>query len=583
RSGKPFSDGTIRLYLDDSEDPILAAPASQFIDGGPDGDGSAWDEPVLAYGVAAETPHERRGHNLFVPIPFAKACRITYETAQEMGDHDRLDESFYYHVGYRSYDPGTDVESFSFERWRALKTLRSETAKALTTRMEDNAEAFLSESNLVIGPGGRRTFDLHGSKAIRNISLTATALTPQQRRSTLIELRFDGVVTARVPLAEFFTAGYVPADFQTWMTGLGTGTYSCDWVMPFQRSASITFENLSQDSVALQRLVVTGGNWSWTDSSMHFHADWRSDQNLSTGIAKTQDKRDGVVDLGFLDANGKGLLVGDSIMLFSGAARWWGEGDEKIYVDGEAFPSHFGTGTEDYYGYAWCRPENFTRPFHAQPVGRGALLGGPVVNTRIRSLDAIPFRSSIDFDMELWHWSKTRVNYARTVFWYGIPGARSTGSTPELAAKTVALKDTDLTPAKKIPGAIEGESARVIEVTGGSVETDRYTLFDWSSGAQLLWKDAKPGDRLTLEFESLPSGEHDVIYTIGPDYGRVELDHDGQVQTVNGRFIGILSVLECRRVPINVRRQGTNRITFTIMGNGDHGRRFGLDALVPRQ
>jgi hypothetical protein len=32
---------------------------------------------------------------------------------------------------------------------------------------------------------------------------------------------------------------------------------------------------------------------------------------------------------------------------------WWGEGDEKIWVDGEAFPSIFGTGTEDYYAYSW--------------------------------------------------------------------------------------------------------------------------------------------------------------------------------------------------------------------------------------
>lgn len=32
---------------------------------------------------------------------------------------------------------------------------------------------------------------------------------------------------------------------------------------------------------------------------------------------------------------------------------WWGEGDEKFFVDGEKFPSSFGTGSEDYIGYAW--------------------------------------------------------------------------------------------------------------------------------------------------------------------------------------------------------------------------------------
>jgi hypothetical protein len=29
---------------------------------------------------------------------------------------------------------------------------------------------------------------------------------------------------------------------------------------------------------------------------------------------------------------------------------WWGEGDEKFFVDGEQFPSTFGTGSEDYVG-----------------------------------------------------------------------------------------------------------------------------------------------------------------------------------------------------------------------------------------
>lgn len=33
---------------------------------------------------------------------------------------------------------------------------------------------------------------------------------------------------------------------------------------------------------------------------------------------------------------------------------WWGEGDEKLFVDGEKFPSTFGTGSEDYVGYAWA-------------------------------------------------------------------------------------------------------------------------------------------------------------------------------------------------------------------------------------
>ena len=62
--------------------------------------------------------------------------------------------------------------------------------------------------------------------------------------------------------------------------------------------------------------------------------------------------------------------VGDTLALHNGAAAWWGEGDEKIFVDGETFPSHFGTGSEDYYGYSFgeyavpeiCCAASSTRP-----------------------------------------------------------------------------------------------------------------------------------------------------------------------------------------------------------------------------
>ncbi|MDW7682419.1 MAG: glycoside hydrolase family 172 protein, partial [bacterium] len=40
---------------------------------------------------------------------------------------------------------------------------------------------------------------------------------------------------------------------------------------------------------------------------------------------------------------------------------WWGEGEIKFYLDGDKeFPTICGTGTEDYFGGAWCffQPED---------------------------------------------------------------------------------------------------------------------------------------------------------------------------------------------------------------------------------
>lgn len=77
-----------------------------------------------------------------------------------------------------------------------------------------------------------------------------------------------------------------------------------------------------------------------------------------------------------------------------------------------------GTGTEDYYGYAWCRPEIFSHPFIAQPSGSGNFHPGLTINMRYRVLDAIPFKSSISSNIELWHWLPATINYALTAYWY---------------------------------------------------------------------------------------------------------------------------------------------------------------------
>lgn len=43
---------------------------------------------------------------------------------------------------------------------------------------------------------------------------------------------------------------------------------------------------------------------------------------------------------------------------------WWGEGEIKAFIDGDKeFPSYCGTGTEDYFGGAWCFGKNFSAPF----------------------------------------------------------------------------------------------------------------------------------------------------------------------------------------------------------------------------
>jgi hypothetical protein len=58
--------------------------------------------------------------------------------------------------------------------------------------------------------------------------------------------------------------------------------------------------------------------------------------------------------------------------------------------------------------------------FNGQPIGNANTgASGTTVNSRVRSLDAIPFRKSLRLDMESWQHFGGKVDYPAACFWYG--------------------------------------------------------------------------------------------------------------------------------------------------------------------
>ena len=176
---------------------------------------------------------------------------------------------------------------------------------------------------------------------------------------------------------------------------------------------------------------------------MHFHADYRGENLISTRGGN------GTTDWAMLNVRGRGVFVGDTLSVRNRSSLWWGEGDEKFYIDyldangvgHNAPPDHIGTGTEDYYGYAWGHVETYSTPFVAQPIGDGNYSSGQTVNSRVRGLDAVPFENSLRYDMELWHWASTQVDLGGTTYWYGAPGAKSLRIAADLGADYRAALD----------------------------------------------------------------------------------------------------------------------------------------------
>ena len=184
--------------------------------------------------------------------------------------------------------------------------------------------------------------------------------------------------------------------------------------MPYKVSAKVEIKNKGDLTIKV-KVSIGVGKWRWDDRSMCFHANWR--------YGETPAK---FADWNYIESNGQGVYVADTLSVYNPVKGWYGEGDERIYIDGESFPSHLGTGTEDYYGYAWGMAAHWNSSFISAPSrdsrGKGDWSGYQTVS-RERLLDAITFRKSLKVDMEAWNGAG--VKYAVGVMWYARPGATS--------------------------------------------------------------------------------------------------------------------------------------------------------------
>jgi hypothetical protein len=116
------------------------------------------------------------------------------------------------------------------------------------------------------------------------------------------------------------------------------------WEMPFRQHARMTLENISPDP-ALVYYQVTYTLTDIADDVGYFHAQWRRSNPLPYKQVHT------LLD----NVQGMGHYVGTYLAWQSNNTGWWGEGEIKFYLDGDTdFPTICGTGTEDYFGGAWC-------------------------------------------------------------------------------------------------------------------------------------------------------------------------------------------------------------------------------------
>jgi len=204
--------------------------------------------------------------------------------------------------------------------------------------------------------------EIEGPGCIQHIWITVD---PKAYRDCILRMYWDGEESPSVetPLGDFFCNFHgLRYNVNSLVICVNpSGGFNSYWPMPFAKSARITIKNQRKDAVWGFFYQITYALGEIPEDAARFHAQWR----LST---TTQEHPEHVILDGI---RGRGHYVGTGIGWVQQSNGWWGEGEIKFYMDGDTdYPTICGTGTEDYFGGAWCFGETYSTPFLGYPLWR---------------------------------------------------------------------------------------------------------------------------------------------------------------------------------------------------------------------
>lgn len=211
------------------------------------------------------------------------------------------------------------------------------------------------------------------SGTVRRIWMTFWDRSPRMLRSLRIDMYWDGAETPAVsaPLGDFFGIGLGrTVAFESALFSNPEGrSFNSVVPMPFRTGMRIVLTNESGDDLPelFYDIEYTLGD-RHAESALYFHAHWRREP-------ETRLKQDYEI---LPHLSGRGRFLGTNIGVITNRDEyfntWWGEGEVKIYLDGDSdLPTLAGTGTEDYVGTAWGQGE-YAHLYQGSPIadeGRG--------------------------------------------------------------------------------------------------------------------------------------------------------------------------------------------------------------------
>ncbi len=193
--------------------------------------------------------------------------------------------------------------------------------------------------------------DLRGAGIIRHIWVTLPDRDPASLRSLRLDMYWDGAdkPAVSVPFGDFFGAvlGRVSVFENEYFVDPEGRSFNTYLPMPFKTAARVTLTN---EGAKPQRWIFYQIDIEKLDKpdpeALYFHAYWHRDPRTRLGVDFEILPR--------VAGQGRYLGVHYGVVGSEDTSGWWGEGEMKIYLDGDReWPTLVGTGTEDYIGTGW--------------------------------------------------------------------------------------------------------------------------------------------------------------------------------------------------------------------------------------
>ncbi len=193
-SANPKDAGKIRIYLDGAEQPVIEANLEALLAGKWQTTIDGKETTPFPDPIACE---RSRGFTLYFPIAYARHCKITI---------DRPD--IYYHVDYRRYPQGSQVETFNWEEFGRASSRVHDVVEKLDLLVRRSISPAASTATWVakLQPGATAQFPWKGPRALTALTAELRWAKPAAWRGVALIVTFDDAATPQIwcPLGDFF-------------------------------------------------------------------------------------------------------------------------------------------------------------------------------------------------------------------------------------------------------------------------------------------------------------------------------------------------------------------------------------------